>query len=144
VAVDAWRLSSPILQPLFDVKCFEPMITTIAKTLLVQSNLGLAKRVALGALLSMSDMISDLLVIKSYNDEGDISGARTLLAMISTNMIFQLFVVYAQNIKKSRRVLIRELMIVICCIKPAVDAYRVATGYEGERAKRASINRLER
>ena len=55
LAVDAWRLENPALQPLFDEhQFFEPMMQKIAKRLLASGNLGLKLRVFLGAFLSLA------------------------------------------------------------------------------------------
>jgi len=135
VAVDAWRLANTILQPLFDHSpVFGSIMVSVAKQLLVSSNMGLAKRVALGALLSIMDMLSDLWVITSYYAEGNNSGATALLAMILTSTAFQMIVVIGQNRKKSRWIMFREVMFVLTFVKPGVDAYRVATGYVDEDA----------
>jgi len=131
-AVNAWKLDNPILEPLFTELIFEPMIIGIAKELMVASTLGLAKRVALGAGLSIMDMITDIFVIRDYLRIGDTTSAHTLMAMIGLSISLQLILVYVQNRKKSKRALIWELLIVLSGLKPAVDAYRVATGYSDE------------
>ena len=158
-AVDAWRCNNPVLQQLFDEFHFESMMNMVAKKLLVQSNLGLRRRVfvslfyclktliiciltpiptpphptpphpQVGAALSIGDMISDVIVIFSYNSEGKKRAARSLATMIGLSLTIQLSIVYAQNYKKKKRILLRECLILFSGLKPAVDAYRVATGY---------------
>jgi hypothetical protein len=54
------------------------------------------------------------------------------MAMMGASIVIQLFIAFIQNRKKSKWSLIRELLIVLSGLKPAVDAYRVATGYEDE------------
>ena len=133
-AVDAWRLDNPMLQPLFDnFPPFQPIMASIAKTLLVTSNMGLVRRVILGAGLSICDMITDVMVISSYYEAGDTEAANTLLTMILFNLFVQLVITLCQNHQKSKIALLRECLIAISCMKPAVDAYRVATGYENEQ-----------
>ena len=131
-AVNAWKLDNPILEPLFTELVFEPIIIAIAKELMVASRLGLAKRVIIGALLSIGDMISDIWVIISYLRIGNTSGAYSLMAMIGSSLTFQLIFTFAQNRKKSKWVILRECAFVVTFMKPAVDAYRVATGHEDE------------
>ena len=133
-AVNAWKLDNPILQPLFTVGAFEPLVEGIAKELMVASKLGLVKRVIVGALLSIGDMISDIWVIISYLRIGNTSGAYSLIAMIGTSLSAQLLITVGQNHKKSKWVLLRELLYVVTFLKPAVDAFRVATGHEDEHA----------
>jgi len=133
-AVNAWKLDNPILEPLFTEGVFEPMIIGIAKELMAASKLGLVKRVIIGALLSIGDMISDIWVIISYLRIGNDSEAYSLMAMIGTSVTAQLLLVYGQNRKKSKWVILREMMFVVTFLKPGVDAYRVATGHIDEDA----------
>jgi len=79
-------------------------------------------------------MSTDTWVIISYLKIGQISGAFSLMAMIGSSLTFQLLFAYMQNKKKSKWVLLRELMFVVTFLKPGVDAYRVATGHEDEDA----------
>jgi len=92
--------------------------------------MGLAKRVTLGAILSIMDMITDAGVINKYQASGNTSGANSLIAMIGSSLAAQLLIAYGQNIKKSKWVILREFAFVITFLKPAVDAFRVATGFE--------------
>ena len=78
-------------------------------------------------------MITDVSVIISYLKNGDTAQAYSLMGMMGASIVFQLLIAYIQNRKKSKWALIRELLIVLSGLKPAVDAYRVATGYEDER-----------
>jgi len=141
-AVNAWKLDNPILTPLFAELIFEPIIIEIAKVLMVASKLGLAKRVIVGALLSIGDMISDIWVIISYLKIGNTSGAYSLMAMLGSNVSVQLLIVYFQNRKKSKRVILREMMFVVTFLKPAVDAFRVATGHMDEDAVISPLQEL--
>jgi len=77
-------------------------------------------------------MITDVSVIISYLDNGDTKQAYFLIAMMSLSIVIQLLIAYIQNRKKGKWALIRELLIVLSGLKPAVDAYRVATGYDDE------------
>jgi len=92
--------------------------------------MGLAKRVTLGALLSIADMITDMRVINNYQVSGNTSGANSLIAMIGSSLAAQLLMAYAQNKKKSKGVKLREFVFIVTCLKPGVDAYRVATGHD--------------
>ena len=77
-------------------------------------------------------MITDIFVIRDYMNNGDTTQAYSLMAMMGASIVFQLILAYVQNRKKSKWALIRELLIVLSGLKPAVDAYRVATGYSDE------------
>ena len=77
-------------------------------------------------------MITDIFVIRDYMNNGDTSQAYSLMAMMGASIVIQLILAYVQNREKSKRALIWELLIVLSGLKPAVDAYRVATGYKNE------------
>jgi len=127
--VDAFRLANPSLSNLFvDFDFFAPLLISIGRKLIVSSNMGLIKRVTLGAALSISDMVSDLFVTVSYYKEGNTTAATALLSMIGVSQIFQMVIVWGSNHKKSKLVQIREVLIVFSVLKPGVDAYRVAMG----------------
>jgi len=143
LAVDAWRLENSALQPLFDEhQFFGPMMQTIAKRLLASGNLGLKMRVFLGAFLSVGDLVSDMTVIVSYFEEGRTGQAYGLISMVMMNLFFQALIVLAQNSKKSRSEILRELFFVVTFLKPAVDAYRVATGYEDDQLSISPLQEL--
>ena len=77
-------------------------------------------------------MITDVSVIISYLNSGKTKQAYSLIAMMGLSISLQLLNAYVQNRKKSKWAIFRELLIVLWGLKPAVDAYRVATGYEDE------------
>jgi len=130
-AVEAYRLDNPVLQPAFDnFPALRPILVAISKRLLAASLGGLAKRVALGAFLSIGDLVSDTTVIISYFEEGRTGQAYALISMVTMSLFCQIILVLAQNSKKSRSEILRELFFVVTFLKPAVDAYRVSTGYE--------------
>jgi len=87
----------------------------------------------LGAGLSISDLITDVFVIISYLNNGDTAQAYSLMAMVGLSIAIQLVIAFIQNRKKSKWLLIWEMLIVLSGLKPAVDAHRVATGYSDER-----------
>ena len=109
---------------------FRPMMNTIAKRLLVESGWGLKMRLYSGAFLSIMDMISDIAMINQFFREGNDFYARAILYSIIANLSLQILLVYAVNNKKSAWVIIYEVMVAVLCIKPAIDAARVASGKE--------------
>jgi hypothetical protein len=52
------------------------------------------------------------------------------VAFIALNMLLQVLLVYLQNKRKPRRVFLQEVFIVMSCLKPGVDAYRIIDGGE--------------
>ena len=90
-------------------------------------------RVSVGAALSTIDAMTDIYVIKTYYDTEGLRGhGNAMLIMISTNLFFQILVVFIQYAKKSWRVKLREALICLFFLRPAVDAFRVATNQEDD------------
>jgi len=53
-----------------------------------------------------------------------------MMGSIFVNLGLQLMVVVAQNFKLGWRKVLKEVLVVLTCIKPGVDAFRVASGTE--------------
>ena len=88
-------------------------------------------RVSVGAALSMLDAATDIFVIVSYYNTDVLRGqANAMLAMIATNMGFQTIMVLGQYKKKSWKVKVKEVLVCLFFLRPAVDAHRVSTNYK--------------
>ena len=133
-AVAALRGHYPQLESLFgDVVGFEEFMNTIATSLLRDNKWGMVMRVSIGAALSMVDAVTDLYVITTYyHSPGLVGQANALLIMMSLSMLGQLLLVMAQYQKKSLAVKIRETLITLCFLRPAVDAFRVSTNHQDD------------
>ncbi|GMI04520.1 hypothetical protein TrLO_g15472 [Triparma laevis f. longispina] len=83
---------------------FEPFVAEIGKGIVKTSAWGLMWRVTVGAVLSLTDLATDLLVLWQYWYR-----------------------------KKGVRRILREMAVVVIGAKPAVDAYRVTSGAEKEK-----------
>jgi hypothetical protein len=106
-------------------------MNTVGKRLLKKSKLGANFRLAIGAGLSIVDMVTDVsMIIKYTNTPGQEGYGTALAAMVGTCMFFHLLSVWVSNRKGPRREMAKELLIVLSTLKPGVDAYRVASGYE--------------
>ena len=140
-AVDAWRLHFVQLNALFEeVEGFKEFMLVIANNLLRDSVYGLILRVSTGAILSMTDAVTDIYVIATYYKSEELYGqANAMLAMLLINIATQLCTVLAQYKGKRRVIFVKEALITISFMRPAVDAYRVATHMEGEEL---NIDRL--
>ena len=92
---------------------------------------GMVWRVSVGAALSMLDAVTDLYVISKYYSTVGLRGqANAMLAMIVTNMGIQITTVLGQYKKKSWGVKVKEVLICLFFLRPAVDAYRVSSNYK--------------
>ena len=85
-------------------------------------------RVTVGAALSMLDAVTDIYVIITYYNTNGLRGrANAMLAMIATNIGIQIIVVILLYNKKSWKVKVKEVLICLFFLRPAVDAFRVST-----------------
>jgi len=119
---------------LFDeIEGFEDFIVVITNNLLRDNKFGMMFRVGVGAALSMSDAATDIYVISTYYGKEELVGqANVFLAMIILNIFVQLLFVKANYQQSGWRVLLREFLITLMFLRPAVDAYRVVTSKEGD------------
>ena len=132
-AVAAWRLHYAQLNELFvNVVGFEEFIVDIASKTLKEAVYGTVYRVSTGAFFSTLDAATDIYTIVTYYKNGLRGLAVALLAMISINMMMQLFMVSLQVKKKSWNEKLKEVMITLFFLRPAVDAYRVSTNYQND------------
>ena len=95
---------------------------------------GMVWRVSVGAALSMLDAVTDIYIISEYYTEGLHGQANAMLAMISMNMGIQIIIVLAQYKKKNWGVKVKEVLICLFFLRPAVDAYKVSTNYQDSEA----------
>ena len=142
VAVDAWRKNYVQLEVLFEgVVGFEEFMVAIADGLMVDSVYGTVARVTTGAVLSMVDAATDINVIVSYYRSKKLKAqANLLVAMIVGNTVFQIIIMLATQQKKGWRGKLKEVLIAVFFLRPAVDAYRVSTNYVD---KHSAINSFD-
>ena len=143
-SVDAWRKHFPQLGNLFEVDGFNDFMVVIASNLLRDNKFGMIFRVGLGAALSTFDAATDIYVISTYyyQSKALVGQAHALLAMITLNMIFQILTVLAQYQKKSWGAKLKEVLISLLFLRPAVDAYRVSTNHEDNDSAIDSLSEM--
>ena len=111
--------------------CHHTNIQPNSVGILRDSMYGTMMRVSIGAALSMLDAVTDLYVINKYYSTAGLQGqANAMLAMIVSNMGLQIMCVIVQYKTKSWKVKIKEVLICLFFLRPAVDAYRVSTNYK--------------
>ena len=135
-ALHGWALNYPQIEALVDeIDGFEAFMLVITNNLLRDSNYGMVFRVATGAALSTIDGVTDMYVISTYFGNADLRGqANAMLAMIIVNMSIQLLVVLVQYRRKNWKVKLREVLICLLFLRPAVDAFRVGTNHNDQEA----------
>ena len=135
-ALHGWSLNYPQIETLFDeTDGFEAFMLVITNNLLRDSNYGMVFRVAIGAALSTIDAMTDIYVISTYYGNAKLRGqANAMLAMIVVNICIQLLVVLGQYRRKNWKVKLREALICLFFLRPAVDAFRVSTNHKDRDA----------
>jgi hypothetical protein len=93
---------------------------------------GLKMRVAVGAFTSMSDLLTDVYVTYMFGSDRKWGYFKASLASLVASIGLQMLVVWVQNRKLGMKRVVRELIPILLGYKPAVDAYRVATGVKQE------------
>ncbi|GMI33215.1 hypothetical protein TeGR_g6242 [Tetraparma gracilis] len=139
-AVDEWILRYPAMGELErKYVWFRPMMDTIAQRLLESVSWGLKMRLYTGAGLSTLDLLSDLNMIYSYaSTPGQEGAALSLAIMVGLCLLGQLLMVLVQTHKAPKRVMIREMLVVLTGIAPGIHAMRVANG--GGRDEHAKLD----
>jgi len=129
VALEAWKLNYPQLKELSDVEFFNSFMLVIAQNLVRDSMWGVVYRVSVGVAFSTTDAATDMYTILVYKAAGLTGRATALACMMGLNMLLQLGLVWFQYRKKPRKKRLYECAICLVFLRPAVDAYRVATNH---------------
>ena len=128
-AVDAWRRHYAPLEALFDIPGFQIFMNCLANNMIRDSMYGTILRVALGAAMSTIDAATDIYVIATYTRENLWGQAASLFFMIVMNLAIQVSLILGSYVNKGWGVKIREILITIFFLRPAVDAYRVSINH---------------
>ena len=94
----------------------------------------------LTAILSFSDMVSDIVMIFRYTTEGKINYALASLVCVGSNLLLQALTARRQNKKLPWYKQLREQAFVWLLLKPAIDLYR----YEENRKEKMSNTKFSR
>jgi hypothetical protein len=131
-AVDEWIRAIPSMKEFAEkAPFFRPFMETVATQQLQAADWGLKFRVGLGAAFSVLDMGSDVFMVSKLFAAGDTVKAWAIIIMIALNICFQLLLVHFQKYKRPK-IMVKEMLLTILCLKPAVDARRLIGGGEKE------------
>ncbi len=135
-AFDAWSLHYPQLNALFvDTPGLGVFLLVFFNNLLRDSIYGTVLRVSVGAFLSILDGATDIYTISTYYQSDKLTlQANAMLAMVSVNMLTQILTVLAVYQKHPWQTKLKEILICLTFLRPAVDAYRVSTNHEDKMA----------
>jgi len=127
--IDQWQLAYPAIDELIkEHQWFLPFMQVVGQRCLENAVWGVFVRVIMGASLALLDVISDIIMVINYLEEGETRFAYPVITMISLSLLFQLLLVFGQYRKCGLQTLLVESLYVITFTKPGIDAYRIATG----------------
>ncbi|GMI18506.1 hypothetical protein TrLO_g14860 [Triparma laevis f. longispina] len=138
MGVNQWRVQNRAVKELMEkYEWFEPMTVVLGKGIVKVAPWGLMARVIVGAVLSVSDLFSDVVVLITFwtSTDNDSNFYRNLMIIcLALSIFLQLAVVVGvQNCKKGFKFILKESLIVLVGLKAPWDAFRVASG--GEKLK---------
>jgi len=141
--MEAWRLHYTQLRELTELEGVDTFIVNIFSNLLRDSKWGMILRVSVGALLSMLDAGTDLYTISTYYQSDKLTWqANAMLVMVSINMVTQILTVLGNYQKHSWPTKLKEILICLTFLRPAVDAYRVSTNHEDKMANISPLQEM--
>ena len=133
--MEAWRLHYTQLRELTELEGVDTFMVDIFSNLLRDSKWGMVLRVSLGAFLSMLDGATDIYTISTYYESDKLTWqANAMLAMVSINMGVQVLTVLGNYQKHPWSTKLKEILICLTFLRPAVDAYRVSTNHKDKLA----------
>lgn len=129
--VAEWILQCEGLRELDQVEIsFRPALEAIGAEVLKKSSWGVSLRAAAGAIISISDLASDLVMMFAFYAEGRTQYGNATLLMISICFGLQLIMITINKYDGGLKVLGIEFVILFSGLKPAFDAYMLASGQE--------------
>jgi hypothetical protein len=132
-AVDEWAHQFTEVQEVMNEQVWlRPMLEEIVMKLFMKSTLGLKARVTVGAITSMTDLLTDVYVTYMFWSGKKYGYFKASLASLVASIGIQIFTVWVQNRKMGMKRVVMEWIPILLGYKPAVDAYRVANGAKQE------------
>ena len=143
-AFDAWSLHYPQLNALFmDTPGLGVFLLVFFNNLLRDSIYGTVLRVSVGAFLSMLDGGTDIYTISTYYKSDKLTWqANAMLAMLLMNMFGQVLTVLGIYQKHPWQTKVKEILICLTFLRPAVDAYHVSTNNEDKMANVSPLKEM--
>jgi hypothetical protein len=132
-AVDEWLLQSVAMGEMRQQHpWFVPLIEQIAERLLTLVGHGLKLRLAVCALLTYGDVLSDAMVIRQYFAGGQIAAAQMSIAFIGANVVLQIIISVAQNFRNLKATAL-EVFFTLIFLKLLLEVLRIARGEQRKR-----------
>ena len=128
-AIQQWRGQNKAMDELLaEFPWMKGLFASLGQGIVNAAPWGLKWRVFVGAALSTVDLGTDLYITYTFWSDGKENFFKCSIAMLGASMFFMLFIVWVQNRKLGYRRTLLEKLPVLLGLKPAVDAFRVASG----------------
>ena len=135
-AVDEWILQHKALQDIDGrYHWMRHMINAVAIKLLGKVGWGVKSRVFVGAALSTVDLVTDVFVTYTFWRDRRDTFFQYSVAMLGSTMFLMVLMSIVQNHKNGLNKILRDLILIVTGLKPAVSAYKVATAKEIEEGQ---------
>jgi hypothetical protein len=109
---------------------FKRVLVEVSNVLFWKSSFQANFMLCIGAVLSIMDMVTDMTMVATFLARGNTGFAASMVAMISTNIFFQLVMTLDQTRDLGLKVFLLEAFYTISFLAPGIHAYRVASGKE--------------
>ena len=123
-----WVLQHKALQDLEGkYPWIRPLFNRVAIILSASAGWGVKFRVYFAAMLSTLDLFSDVYITYSFHRDQRYHYFSLSLGQLCVSMFFHLLLTWVQNKSRSSKEIVWEILPVLTGLKPAVNAFRVAT-----------------
>ena len=108
----------------------EKMCVILASAVVTTAAWGLMWRVCIGAVLSIADIVTDILVITRFWKAEKWTYAWSMIGSLGSSILLQVVIALFQNPGRKK---MKEVLFVVAGLKSPRDAYKVAKGAKKEK-----------
>ncbi|GMH88858.1 hypothetical protein TL16_g11282 [Triparma laevis f. inornata] len=131
--LDQWTIQNRAVKELLEEHSWLQMFfLVVSKGVVKAAAWGLMWRVTVGAILSVTDLATDIMILINFSMNDRQEYFEAALASIIASFALYLLMVYLQYNQTSWKRILKEVVIVLIGMKAPWDAYKVAKGDEKE------------
>ena len=128
-AVDEWIQRFPALQDLTEEYPWTRRMLIVLGDRAKRGDLAMIIRIAFSAGMSLADIFTDIYMANLYWQQKRTSFFLCQIGFLMTTFCIQMVGIIMQNHSNPKQLVI-EMLLLVTCLKPSVDAYNVCTGKE--------------
>ena len=131
--VDQWRRQNRAIDELLtEFSWMKALFEALGQEVVRNSSWGLKWRVFVGSFISVVDWVTDITMAYTYYKTRSWLFFKLTVGMLGASMSLTLFLTILQNRRRSLKDILYEVFPIFVGLKPAVDAFRVASGNKME------------